>query len=323
MGRDRAYGPARARKGFSLFGLLLVALGTLLLLNVVGALPIGVWFELAKYWPALLVIVGVKMILAPRAPLVGLTAVSLIMVAAVVAASYTMDYRRASDDSDAPVVASYEAPLGDAETLELGMGFAGGSVTLRSAPPDGLQPPNLLAANFDGAPADVIHDWRGRGSKIYLSTGEWSLNLDGAVNVNMAGDVQDFPGVVDWDLLVSPDVALDLEIGAGAADLDLDLRHLNVKRVFIGAAASDVRIVLPESAGATEVEIEAGAADVDIVVPAGVAAWFMQDSFLSQTDISTMRFPEVEGGYQSQGFFTAENRVIVEISAAASDVAVR
>ena len=320
MARDGAYGTARARKGFSLFGLLLVALGILLLLNVVGALSLGVWFELARYWPLLLVIVGVKMLLAPRAPLVGLTAVSLILVVAVAIASFTMDSRHSLDASGAPAAASYEAPLGDAETLELGMGFAGGSATLRSAPAGGSQ---LLAADFGGASADVIHDRRGRDSKIYLSSGGWSVDWDGAANVNMASDSGGFPGFVDWDLLVSPDVALAIEIGAGASDLDLDLRRLNVKRLNIGAAASDVRIILPESAGRTEVEIEAGAADMEIVVPDGVAARFERESLFSDIDISTSRFPETSGGYESPGYATAENRVSVEISAFASDLAVR
>ena len=320
MDGNGAYGVARVRKGFSLFGLLLIALGILLLLNVVGALPIGVWFEFARYWPLLLVIVGVKMILAPRAPLVGLTAVSLLIVAGAAAASFTMDSRRGLDASGASIAASYEAPLGDAETLELGMGFAGGDVTLRPAPAGS---PRLLAANFGGAGADVIHDRRGRNSKIYLSTGDWSVDLDGGVNVNMAGDVQDFPGVADWDLLISPDVALEIEIGAGASDLDLDLRQLNVKRLNIGAAASDIKITLPESAGETEIQIEAAVADVDIIVPAGVAVRIERDSLLSQIDISTSRFPETDGVYQSPDFYTAKNRALVEIDALASDLDVR
>ena len=319
MERSGASGIERVRKGFSLFGLLLIALGVLLLLNVVGALPLGVWFELAKYWPALLVIVGVKMLLAPRAPLVGLAAVSLILVAAIAAASFTMDFRH---PADAPVAASYETPLGDVETLELGMGFAGGSVTLRPAPTGGSQPLNLFAADFDGAPADVIHDRRGPDSKIYLSTGEWSLDLDDGLNITMGGDAQDFPGAVDWDLFVSPDVALDLEISAGASDLYLDLRRLNVKRLVVGAAASDVTIILPEAAGRTEIEIDAAVADVRITVPAGVAARFEQESLLSQIGISTSRFPQTSGGYESPNYAVAENRVSVEINAAASDLTV-
>ena len=69
------------RPGFSLFGLLLVAFGALLLLTVTGVAGLGVWFELARYWPVLLILIGIKLILAPRAPLVGVVVVSLALVA--------------------------------------------------------------------------------------------------------------------------------------------------------------------------------------------------------------------------------------------------
>ena len=80
----------------------------------------------------------------------------------------------------------------------------------------------------------MIHDHSGRFSKIYLSTEGFSVSY----SVDDGTDGYTLAGLADWDLMVSPDVALDLEILAGAADLDLDLTHLNVRRVFVGAGAS-------------------------------------------------------------------------------------
>ena len=114
--------------------------------------------------------------------------------------------------------------------------------------------------------------------------------------------------------MVSPDVALDLDIRAGAADLDLDLTHLNVRRVFVGAGASHVRIRLPDS-GKTLVEIEAGAADIQITVPQGVAARIDNDSFLNSTSIDSGRFPKSDGEHRSPDYFTAEDRVDIDIEA--------
>ena len=70
---------AKSRRGFSLFGLLLVTLGVVLLLNTTGVLPFGIWLELVDFWPVLLVLVGIKMIVAPRAPVVCAGAVVLIL----------------------------------------------------------------------------------------------------------------------------------------------------------------------------------------------------------------------------------------------------
>ena len=84
----------RKRRGFSLFGLLLVAFGALLLLTVTGVVGLGMWFELARYWPVLLVLIGIKMILARRAPLVGMAVVSITLVATIVAASVPLSVER-------------------------------------------------------------------------------------------------------------------------------------------------------------------------------------------------------------------------------------
>ena len=299
----------RKRRGFSLFGLLLVAFGALLLLTVTGVVGLGMWFELARYWPVLLVLIGIKMILARRAPLVGMAVVSITLVATIVAASVPLSVERRDE---APRIA-YSTPLENTETLELGMGFISGRVTLRSDISDG----RLFAVDFNGRSAEVIHDHIGRFSKIYLSTDGFSIDYsdDGGMNGYT------LTGLADWEIMVSPDVALDLDIRAGAADLDLDLTHLDVRRVFVGAGASQVRIRLPDS-GRTYVEIEAGAADIEITVPRGVATRIDSDSFLNFTSIDSSRFPESGGEHRSPDYSTAENRVDIEIGAGAVSVTI-
>ena len=297
----------RRRRGFSLLGLLLVGFGTLLLLTVSGVAGLGIWFELVSYWPVLLILVGLKMILAPRAPLVGMAVVSLVIVATIAAAWVPLSVERIDDT---PRIA-YSTPLENTETFELGMGFVSGRVALRSEPSGD----RLFSAGFNNRPADVIHDHTGSFSKIYLSTDGFSVDYsDGEGDFNLSG-------LADWDLMVSPDVALDLDIRAGAADLDLDLTHLNVRRVFVGAGASQVRIRLPDS-GKTLVEIEAGAADIQITVPQGVAARIENDSFLNSTSIDSGRFPKADGEHRSPDYFTAEDRVDIDIEAGASSVTV-
>jgi hypothetical protein len=297
----------RRRRGFSLLGLLLVGFGTLLLLTVSGVAGLGIWFELVSYWPVLLILLGIKMILAPRAPLVGMAVVSLVIVATIAAAWVPLSVERIDDT---PRIA-YSTPLENTETFELGMGFVSGRVALRSDPSGD----RLFAVDFNNRPADVIHDHMGSFSKIYLSTDGFSVDYsDGEGDFTLSG-------LADWDLMVSPDVALDLDIRAGAADLDLDLTHLNVRRVFVGAGASQVRIRLPDS-GKTLVEIEAGAADIQITVPQGVAARIDNDSFLNSTSIDSGRFPKLDGEHRSPDFFTAEDRVDIDIEAGASSVTV-
>ena len=319
----------KARRGFSLFGVMLVALGAVLLLNTTGVLPFGMWLELKNYWPVLLVLVGVKIILAPRAPLICAGVVTLILAGTVAAAFVSIPMHETED----PPRITYAQPLANTETLELGMGFAGGKITLASDSGGTSSPPRLLAADFNNHPARVIHDQSGRSTRIYLSTDSPVIqfpNDDGYAHDSPGPDVYErydredsfiLSGLVDWDLVVSSDVVVELEIRAGAADLDLDLTHLNVRRLVIGAAASNIRILMP-AAGQTHVVIDTAASDIDITVPRGVAARIDNDSFLTSTHIDSSRFPEYNGVYESRDYSAARNRVSVEIGAAVANLTI-
>ncbi len=316
------------RRGFSLVGVLLVALGTLLLLNTAGVLPFRIWAELVDYWPVLLVLVGIKMLLGPRAPLLGIGVAALIVFGAVTAAFVTMPESR----TDEALHVTYVEPLGETELLRLGMGFGAGSVEVMAGSSDLPGSPTLMAADFGNRPAEVSRHQSGRMTDIYLSTSGLEIDItagDARVRVGSGGEstvVDSGPnlgGFGDWRLMISPEVALELDISAGAADLDLDLRDLNVSKVVVGAGASDVRIFLPANAGKTSIEIAAGAAHVEIVVPEGVAARIDQATLLSSTTFESSRFIETyDGLHETPDYSTARNRVDIEIDGFAADVTV-
>ncbi len=314
----------RRRRGFSLFGLLLVALGAVLLLNTTGALPFSIWPELFSYWPILLVLVGVKIILARRAPLISAGLIVLAVAGTVTAAYFSIP----DHEYDEPARVTYVEPLADTEILHLGMGFVGGSVEMTSDSGNATYPPRLLAADFSNNPARVIRDRSGRLTKLYLSTDGPVVKLssdDGyALDVPKSDSEVSFSmsGLVDWRLMISPNVAVELEINAGAADLDLDLQNLNVRKLTVGAGASDIRILLPVDAGQTHVVIASGATDVEIVVPQGVAARIVNEAFLSSTQIDSTRFFETNDGHQSPDYYNAENRVSIKIDAVVADVTI-
>ena len=298
--------PASRRRRFSLTGALLVVFGIVLLLNVAGLVSHRIWSELLRYWPALLILLGVRLLLERRWPPVCAGVSGLILAATVGAASLTLTTTQADY-----MLIEYTAPMYNTETLRLGMGFTGGSVTLRADTDGTASPPRLFAADFNGNPADVIQDSSGEFSAVYLSTGR---------GVSLGG-------IVDWDLMVSRDVAVDIEIKAGAADLDLDLHDIDVRTLFIGAGASDIRITLPAHASQTHVEIAAAAANIEIVIPYGVAMQVYNNSVLSAMDTysgDTYSGRDVPGlqFYGLYNYDTAENRVDIEIDGGVAVIAI-
>ncbi len=294
------------RSRFSLAALLLVAFGVVLLLDATGLAGARIWLELIELWPVLLILVGVAALLGRR-PLICSGVAALILAATISLAFFDMPDRWASRDWDAPYLrqvgmgeaASYSTPIGMTETLQLNMEMGGGRVALASVARGDESPNNMLSAYFDDDRASVRHERSGSHTRIDFSMDTASF----ALCVGIWGSCE----AVDWEVVVSSQVALGIDIDAGAADIDLDLRDLDVDRVDIGAGASDIRIQLPENAGRTQVVISAGASNIEIAVPRGVAARIVTESALSSTRIDSARFPRTGGVHQSARYDSARN----------------
>lgn len=278
----------------------------------------GLWLELVDYWPVLLLLTGMEIILARRALLLR-AGVVVATLAAVVAAAYISmpEY-----DQTEPLRAGYVEPLGDAQRLHLSMAFIGGHVELTSDTTASDSSARLLAADFGSRPSRVLREQSNGNVEFHLvSSGPFlrHSSYDGYTRrVSLP------VGLADWNLEVSPNVEIDIEISAGAADLALDLRGLNVRNLDVEAGASDIRVQLPANMGQTYVDIAAGATNVELLVPDNVAAHIDIASPFGSAWIDPARFMEIEDDvYRSANYSDSRNRLWVDIEALSANVTVR
>ncbi len=315
------------RGGGVLLGLLLVTLGVLLLLTTIDVVSLGIWFELAKFWPVLLVLIGVEIIFARRTPLLRAALIAATLVAVIAAAHYSVpEY-----DPKQPLHAAYVEPLSDTETLHLNADFMAGGFQL-SAESSGAKPgTGLLAVDFNNQPARVTTkrsngDLRIRlassGPYLTYSSDTTHTTEDGkTITSSSTSSTTNVPiGLADWRLTVPPDVEIEIDISSGVADLDLDLRNLNVRKLTIQAGVTDIRIQLPTNARETHIDINAAAADIDLVVPPRIDARIKIDAPLKSTQIDTTRFIETTNGYQSTTYNQATNHININIEAFMTDI---
>jgi hypothetical protein len=282
-----------------MLGILLVALGTLLLLHTTDVLPWTVWFVLWQFWPVLLIVAGVNMFVGHRAPWVAGVLVALILAGSV-GGAYAL-----SETTSGDLAERYVATLAGAERADINIDFGAGSLIIKSLPEGS---PDLIDANYFGR----------RGKTNIHRSGDTAI-----VDIDMDG--QNFFRTIDkarWELGLSPAPQITLDIDGGAAEMDVDLRGLRVTDLDVSIGAADVRIVLPET-GTLRADVMGGAADINITVPEGVAARITNNSSLSSVDIDTSRFPKFGKVYESLNFDEAENRVILHINVGAADVSVR
>lgn len=299
--------------------LLLVFLGVLLLLTAVGSVSFGIWLELLNYWPVLLVLIGAEILLADSPLLLRAGLVCLTLVIAFAAAYMVMpEYQTAE-----PLRVSYVEPVGDIDTVHLNANFLGGELAIEAESSGHDSSAAIVVAEFSDRPARIIR--RRSDGEIKIDVVSSGPHLSRTWNDGHSSGVEtvNFPlGLADWTLMMSPDVEVEIEVSSLVAELDLDLRSVNVRRLSVEGAAADLKVQLPIDAGDTEVDIAAGFANVEIIVPDGVAAFIEVDAPLGSTQIDTDRFIETQEGYRSIDYPEAANRVDIDIESLSANVTV-
>ena len=310
----------RRHQSSILAGIVLIALGSLLLLTTTGVASYGIWIELALYWPVLLVLAGAEIIFAQR-PLLVRTGVIVLTLGGVVAAAFLS---MPNYDPVEPLRASYEEPLEGTGRLSLSMEFMGGNVEMSSNPSGTLSSDSVLAADFRSRPARVFRETSGEVTRVILmSSGPFLRHSSDDGQTRHESRVSFPVGLADWGLTLPPEVEVDLEVAAGAADLELDLRDLNVRRLDIEAGISDIRVQLPNNAGQTHVDIAAGVTNIEIIVPHDVAARLDVAAPIGSVWVDPSRFVHTGDVYQSPHYSGARNRVNIDVEGFAADVTVR
>jgi hypothetical protein len=130
-------------------------------------------------------------------------------------------------------------------------------------------------------------------------------------------------GGLDWNMGLSTEVPLELELETGAGTIEANLGALRLDALRLKTGASSSKLVLPANAGYTRVEVEGGAASVSLRIPPGVAARIVSQGGASSTNVDLNRFTRTGNGYQSADYDTAANKVDIQSSLGAGSVEVR
>ena len=114
----------------------------------------------------------------------------------------------------------------------------------------------------------------------------------------------------------------DIEIGAGAADIEMDLRPFKVRTLEIDGGASAVKLNLGNLSEETKVNIEAAASSIEIKVPESAGCYIDVETFLSSKSFQGFEKSD-DGNYQTENYKTADKKIIINLNAAVADFSVR
>jgi hypothetical protein len=294
----------------SLIGpLILITIGILFLLANLGMLPLSFWEIAVSYWPLILILIGLEILIGRQSVLGGL--VIFVLWIALIAGVLWISFAQGSGvlPASAAVTDQLAQPLEDIKsaTVDLNIGFARTDVTSL-----GSDSNDLMQGTFRHAEgARFVKTYNVAGSE-----GRLALKEEG-VNFILGGN-----SLSHWEIGLNPQIPIALRVNGGVGRAILDLSALNIPSLNIDAGVGSFTITTPK-AGVTTMRINGGVGLATITVPQGVAAHIRVDGGLGSTRVDESRFPKAGNVYQSADYASATNKIDIEVDGGIGSINIR
>jgi hypothetical protein len=276
---------------------LLIGAGVILLLNTLGILQWGVWWQLLRLWPVLLIAAGLDLLLG-RLSTWGSLLVAVLVLAVLAGALWlTLDGNLGRSELQAKQV---HQALGEATRAQVQVEPGVGILRLAPLPEsaDLIQGTIHLAKGeeFDQA---VTADGTRIRYELRTLRDSWATPLGGWHTERI------------WDLGLTPGASLDLAAILAVGEVHLDLTDLEMNDLQVDMGLGRIELTLPAE-GRFEAKLEVGMGQIVILVP--------QDMELQTRGDLGLVFRNLPEGYEqdedtitSPGYAGAGNRVDLDI----------
>jgi len=283
-------------------GIFLLFLGIVFLLQTLNVLPWGLWGTLWRFWPVLIIAIGLGILLRRYNHwLVSMLILVLLFACLGVAIWQYGAYPQAGETAR-----SYSEPLGSLEHARVQIDFNAGSLTVGSLASGS---PNFVEVSGNRG---MRVDFRSQGGEgiLHLSTERAERRFwDEARTGGEARFARAIP--------------LTVNLKSAASGIYLDLSALRVDELQMDIDVGNYIVQMPSSAGTIRAYIKVDLANLEVAIPEGVAARLKVDADLTAFEVDESRFPRRGDYYQSPGFEGTENRLELEIDCDLSRVQVK
>ncbi len=293
----------------SLIGpLILITIGILFLLANLGMLPLTFWEIAARFWPLILVLVGLEIIFGRRSML-GALVVVVLWLALIGGVFWLATTGSGVLPTSAAATEQIAQPLGDIKSgsVDLNIGFATTNVTALA-----VDATDLMKGTF-------AHNEGVRIVKTYNTAGsEGRLGLRGEGADFVMFDSRNSR----WDIGLNPTVPIALNVNGGVGRVNLDLAALNVTALNVDGGVGTIVATTPKS-GTTTMRIKGGVGSATITIPDGVAARIRVNGGLGGVRVNESRFPKFGDAYQSADYVTAANKIDIAVDGGVGSIDIR
>lgn len=289
--------------------LILITIGVLFLLANLGALPFSFWEIAARFWPLLLILIGLEIIIGRQSTLGAI--VILVLWLALVAGVIWLAVAQGGGllPTSAAETSQVSHPLGDIKSasVDLNIGIATTNVTVLNS-----DTAKLMEGTFRHAQgSQIVKTYHVMGNE-----GRLALREQGTPWVFFGG------GSSRWELGLNPQIPIALHVNGGVGRVNLDLSALNITSLTIDAGVGSMDIITPKAA-VTTMRVNGGVGSATITIPPGVAARIRVSSGLGGIRVDDSRFPKFGDVHQSVDYASATNRIDIEVDGGVGRINIR
>jgi len=294
--------------------LILISAGVLLLLNQAGRLPWSVWSTLWRFWPVILILMGLEVLIGVSRStalyIAGLIIAVVVLASVVVFAIYVGEQpvsSRPAAGTETVIESMHDADRGQIR-LRFGLGtLEVGALT---------DSPNFVEGGIE-------YSRNSRQVEKLFRVG------DGQAKFSLEARSQSIPFWTSrdigehWKLEFTTRIPLELEVVAGAGSVQMDLSKLKVTQLDVKGGAGQTSITFPAAAGSTTASVSSGVGQITVQIPDNVGAKIHVSKALAAVHVEGSRFVRSGDEYVSTNYQTAENKLNLEIKAAVGTIIIR
>lgn len=299
----------------------LVLLGTLFLLNTTGVVSWGIWLYLLKFWPIIIILIGLRMVLPKNTAgniIMAVLYTAILLMAGIFAYFYT-------ENKKVPLLSERVSNY-----IFDGLEYNNEVQT---------QEEYILTEDYEGVTDRMLDIFIGA-SEITLDDQDEDYFLFSKTTYQYEGDLPDIESNLKEGLLslgfsnkemrhwgiwrfVTPKyelslgntttpTSLDLTIGAGSATVNLD--KVLLKEVYAEVGAGELDMTLGSSSIPEKLDIEIGAGEMTISIPETVGVSLVYNLGVGeiQFDSQSIEGLNQKGTYNTSNYDTADIKLIID-----------
>jgi len=302
------------------WGLVVLSFGLVLIGTNQGWISSSIWASIFMLWPILLIVIGLSLIIKNQKVLSVVVLLIMLASTCVVAMTYNRnnsDFVWGNTFMGSRVTGNVVSENLDDKYDKTNMRnldvklFTGAAKVKIAALPVGADSDSLYKISTSnmgklGIKKTIV------GDKITLSIEEESVGIRMGTRMMVNREVE---------LLLSPNLLVNLKADSGASKLVLDFTSLNIENTDLNIGASTADITLGTLAARQNMKLSAGASNITFHVPENLGIKAALDSGLSNINSdSALSLAKSGNTYASSGFDSKPTQVTIGGSAGVSNI---